>query len=60
MRAPWRLPRAALLGMVTAPRERNAEMNRVNYWYCSISSSLHLLVAGYLAWFGITGIQTWA
>lgn len=50
----------ALLGAITAFRERRAEMNRANYWYCSISSSLHLLVAAYLAWFGIIGIQTWA
>ena len=49
----------ALLGVITALRERRAEMNRVNYWYCSISSSLHLLAAAYLAWFGIIGIQTW-
>ena len=50
----------ALLGVFTAFRERRAEMNRFNYWYCSITSSLHLLVAAYLAWFGIIGIQTWA
>ena len=50
----------AVLGAWTAVRERGAEMNRVNYWYCSISSGLHLLVALYLGWFGIIGIQTWA
>ena len=50
----------ALLGALTAFRERGAAMNRVNYWYCTISSSLHLLVAVYLSWFGIIGIQTWA
>ena len=49
----------AVLGAWTAVRERGAEMNRVNYWYCSISSGLHLLVALYLGWFGIIGIQTW-
>ena len=50
----------AVLGAWTAVRERGAAMNRFNYWYCSISSGLHLLVAIYLGWFGIIGIQTWA
>jgi hypothetical protein len=50
----------AVLGAWTAVRERGAEMNRFNYWYCSISSALHLLAAIYLGWFGIIGIQTWA
>jgi hypothetical protein len=50
----------AVLGVWAAVRERGAAMNRVNYWYCSISSTLHLLVAAYLGWFGIIGIQTWA
>ncbi len=49
----------AVLSAWTAFRERNAEMNRVNYWYCTTSSGLHLVVAVYLAWFGIIGIQTW-
>lgn len=49
----------AVLGAWTAVRERRAEMNRVNYWYSSISSGLHLLVALYLGWFGIIGLQTW-
>lgn len=50
----------AVLGAWTAFRERGAEMNRGNYWYCSISSGLHLVVALYLGWFGVIGIQTWA
>ncbi len=50
----------AVLGVLSAARARNAEMNRVNYWYCSISSALHLIVALYFGWFGIIGIQTWA
>ena len=49
----------AVLGAYTAITERNADMNRVNYWYCSVSSCLHLLAAAYLLWFGIIGIQTW-
>jgi CubicO group peptidase (beta-lactamase class C family) len=50
----------AILGVLTSIRERNTEMNRVNYWYCSVCSALHLVVALYLGWFGIIGIQTWA
>ena len=50
----------AILGAWTAFLERGTDMNRVNYWYCSISSGLHLVVALYLAWFGVIGMQTWA
>lgn len=50
----------AVLGAHTAITTRRAEMNRVNYWFCSVSSYLHLLVAAYLLWFGVIGIQTWA
>ena len=44
----------------TAVKERQAEMNRVNYWHSSITSFIHLLIAAYLLWFGVIGIQTWA
>ena len=50
----------AALGLYTAVKYREAEMNRWNYWYCSLSSTVHVIVAVYLAWFGIIGIQTWA
>lgn len=50
----------AVLAAWTAVRERGAQMNRMNYWYSSISSGLHLLAALYLGWFGIVGLQTWA
>ncbi len=49
----------AACGAYTAVTERETEMNRFNYWYCSVSSYLHLLAAAYLLWFGIIGIQTW-
>jgi len=49
----------AVLATHTAITERKAEMNRVNYWYCSVSSYLHLIVAAYLLWFGVIGMQTW-
>lgn len=50
----------AVAGSWTAVKERHAEMNRVNYWYSATTSFVHLLVAVYLLWFGVIGIQTWA
>ncbi|MGI9204403.1 MAG: serine hydrolase domain-containing protein [Woeseiaceae bacterium] len=50
----------AVLGVQAAVKHRGAEMNRLNYWYCSICSGTHLIVALYLVWFGVIGIQTWA
>ena len=50
----------AALGVHAAVKYRREEMNRWNYWYCSVSSGVHLLVALYLAWFGVIGLQTWA
>jgi len=50
----------AVAGSWTAVKERDAEMNRVNYWYSATTSFVHLLVAVYLLWFGVIGIQTWA
>lgn len=51
---------SAAIGSLTAVKERHAEMNRVNYWYSATTSFIHLLVAVYLLWFGVIGIQTWA
>ena len=50
----------AVLGVYTSVKHSDAEMNRVNYWYSSVSSGVHFIVVLYLAWFGIIGIQTWA
>jgi CubicO group peptidase (beta-lactamase class C family) len=50
----------AVLGLITAIRERGTKMNRVNYWYTTTSSALHCIVVTYLAWFGIIGLATWA
>jgi hypothetical protein len=50
----------AVLGLITAIRERHTNMNRVNYWYATTSSTLHCIVIAYLAWFGIVGLATWA
>ncbi len=49
----------AALGVYTAVTQRHAAMNRVNYWYSAISSYLHFIVAAYLLWFGVIGMQTW-
>ncbi|MGS0681151.1 serine hydrolase domain-containing protein [Shewanella sp. 125m-7] len=48
------------LGCYVAIKAKASEMNKVNYWYCTIASCTHLLVVSYLAWFGIIGLQTWA
>lgn len=48
------------LGFFTIIKERDAEMNRVNYWYCAVCSSAHFLVTLYLLWFGVIGLRTWA
>jgi len=49
----------AVVGAYVAVRDRNATMNRVNYWYSAGSSFLHLIVAAYFAWFGVIGLATW-
>ena len=49
----------AFLGVSAAVKYRRADMNRVNYWYCAFSSSVHFVVALYLLWFGVIGIQVW-
>jgi len=50
----------SILGFYTAIKERNTKMNRVNYWYCTLSSSTHFLVTLYFLWFGVIGLMTWA
>lgn len=50
----------AALGLYTAIRERKTAMNKANYWHSATTSFVHVLVAAYLAWFGVIGIQTWA
>ena len=50
----------AILSAYTSIKERATPMNRVNYWYCSVSSGLHLIVALYLLSYGVIGIMTWA
>lgn len=50
----------AIIGSYVALRDRNETMNRVNYWYSTGCSLLHLVVAGYFAWFGAIGLTTWS
>ncbi|MDH5455977.1 MAG: beta-lactamase family protein [Gammaproteobacteria bacterium] len=50
----------AIIGSYVALRDRKETMNRVNYWYSAGCSLLHLIVAGYFAWFGAIGLTTWS
>ena len=49
----------AAVGIYVAIRDRDAAMNRVNYWYSTGSSLLHVIVAAYFAWFSVIGLATW-
>lgn len=49
----------AILGVRDAVRFRHWSMNRGNYWFSTVSSSLHLVVAIYLTIYGVIGIMTW-
>lgn len=49
----------AVTGLYAAVKYRGEAMNRVNYWYCAISSGTHTIVALYLLWFGVIGIRVW-
>ena len=50
----------AAIGAYVAIRDRDAAMNRVNYWYSTGCSMLHAVVAAYFAWFGVIGLATWS
>ncbi|MDJ0701205.1 MAG: serine hydrolase [Woeseiaceae bacterium] len=50
----------AVLAAYTSWQLRNAQMNRVNYWYSTITSWVHLVVALYLLNFGVIGLMTWS
>jgi len=50
----------AAAGVHAAISYRQADINRVAYWFSAVSSSLHLIVALYLLSFGIIGMMTWA
>jgi hypothetical protein len=46
--------------VLTVVCERKTPMNRWNYWYAVILSSLHLLMTLYLLFAGVIGLRTWA
>lgn len=50
----------AVAGSYTSIAERNSDMNRGTYWYSTICSFTHLIVALYLLWFGVIGLMVWA
>jgi CubicO group peptidase (beta-lactamase class C family) len=50
----------SLLGVYTAFKERKTPMNRINYWYSTISSISHMIVTLYFLSFGVIGLMTWA
>ena len=50
----------SVLGIYTSVKERLTNMNRVNYWYSTISSVVNMIVTVYLLWFGVIGLMLWA
>ena len=50
----------AVLGTFSSFKFRQEPMNRGNYWYSTVTSSIHLIVATYLLSHGIIGLMTWA
>lgn len=50
----------SLMSIITVYKERQSLMNRCNYWYTTVSSVLHFLVAFHLLYFGVIGIMYWA
>ncbi len=50
----------AVLGIGVSMTSRSRDMNRAAYWHSTIASSLHVIVAIYLLWFGFIGLMTWA
>jgi hypothetical protein len=50
---------AAAVAAVVASRAPVAEQNRVAAWHARLVAAAAVLVAGYLAWFGLVGLRTW-
>ncbi len=50
----------AVVGVHAAVSYREADINRVAYWFSATSSGLHLIVALYMLSFGVIGLMTWA
>jgi hypothetical protein len=50
----------AVAGVHAAISHRQADINRVAFWFSAVSSGLHLIVVLYLLSFGVIGMMTWA
>ncbi len=50
----------AVAGVHAAVSYREESINRVAYWFSTVSSGLHMIVALYFLWFGVIGMMTWA
>jgi len=50
----------SILGVFEIVRARKSGINLFAYWFSAISSTVHLLVALYLLWFGVIGIRIWS
>jgi threonine/homoserine/homoserine lactone efflux protein len=52
-------PVAAVTGLVTVVRVPRAELERVLRAYALVTSSLNVVTAAYLAWWGVLGWRSW-
>jgi len=50
----------ACLGLYTSVKEWNTKMHQGTFWYSTLSSLIHTVVAIYLLIFGVIGIVLWA
>lgn len=50
----------SVLGVYTSMKERSSKMNKGVYWYSTVSSFIHLIVAIYLFYYGVIGLMLWA
>ncbi len=49
----------SILGVYTSMKERSSKMNKGVYWYSTVSSFIHLIVAIYLFYYGVIGLMLW-
>ena len=50
---------ASVMSVVCVIKERKVDMNKIAYWYSTVLSVLHFLVAFYLFMYGAIGIRMW-
>ena len=53
-------PAVALFGAVQLFKPRVRERRNLPYWFAAVFACVHLLIAGYLATYGVVGFRTWA